>query len=480
MHSKTFAWFGWTILVLGLGCTTAPERANVNAISGVSGSGGQGGAAGAGGQSTVPYIEPSWIKVLPDVELSDMVLDATNHLVVTGYGDEPTATIDGIPVPLGQTFVAKLGPEGELVWLRSFGSGQHPQAVAVGPENRVFVLGKTPKLSWGAPPPNPQWERFFLTAFASDGSFLWEQSFGGDSSKDIRFETNGVDLAVDTNGNAMIVTAFAGQLDTPMGTFQTIPNDSDVFFIRIDAYGSIVEVKQFEAPGTQYVGGVAIDTAGQIIATANIGGSESVVKLDETLSPVWARSFPGDGSVGAMAVTIAKNDDIVIAGAFRGTVDFGNGPVQAQNQATPFLHRLDAAGNDNGGEIFSETSVIWPLIERLPITVAANPSGNHAFALQFSSSVDLGSGPLPSDNMFYDSALARYTADGTYVACADASGPGEQRTSGLVLSPEGRLYWAVSYLWTLKYGDQVLFEPPPSDSPFVSASHGSAIIALPP
>lgn len=104
----------------------------------------------------------------------------------------------------------------------------------------------------------------------------------------------------------------------------------------------------------------------------------------------------------------------------------------------------------------------------------------HAFALQFSPSVDLGGGKLSSDDVFYDSALVRYAADGTYVSCASAGGPGEQRTSGLALSPEGRLYWAVSYLWTLKYGDQVLVEPPPSDSWFVPTLHGSAIIALPP
>jgi len=82
--------------------------------------------------------------------------------------------------------------------------------------------------------------------------------------------------------------------------------------------------------------------------------------------------------------------------------------------------------------------------------------------------------------MSYDSALARYAADGTYAFGTSIGGFGFQQTSAIALSLHGELYWLVAYWGALKYGEKVLVEPLPDDPWGVESPWGTAILALPP
>jgi hypothetical protein len=411
--------------------------------------------------------------VLPSIELIDTSVDTTNHLLVIGYGLDSDTTFDGVPLPPGQIFVAKLDPEGNVVWLRSFADAREIRAVAVGPEDRALVLSTTRKYfgdCGGIPPTN--YERFYLTAFSTDGELLWEQSIGGDFEKKIALDTGSAELAVDFQGNAIVAASFRGNLETPLGTFQTAdPWDFDVAFVQIDPNGSIVQAKHFDAPAYQYVGDVAIDTAGDIVAAASLGGPEVIVKLDGTFSLVWARGFSGTGFLNFTRVAIGANDDVFMAGVFQGTVDFGTGLVHAQTLDSPFLVRLDSAGNVKSSKTYPATEAGFP------VALAAKSSGDVAFSTQFSPTIDLGGGTIAIEDVQHDSALALYGAGETYMSGARVGGVGSQGPVAIAFSPQGHLYWAVSYAWGLKYGDQVLVEVPPDDV-FPHGS-GSAVIALP-
>lgn len=479
MRTKTFAWFALTILAVVAGCSSSVELVSTSAAAGSGGAGGSGGqepSGGSGGQSTAPYIEPAWIKVLPEIQIADAALDKTNHLLIVGLGGDPNPTIDGFPVALGQVFAAKLNPEGKAVWLRSFSGPREARAIAIGPDNRVFVLSTTPAISWGAIPPNPQWQKFYLTALGAGGEVLWEQVFGGDFDTQVALAISGADLMIDKGGNAIIAASISGHLDTPIGSFETALWDYDALFIRIAPDGSILQVKQFESPEGQFVSSVAIDSAGQFIATASLGGSEFVVKLDESFSPLWTRSFSGDGYIWPLQVASGKDNDVLVAGTFAGSIDFGNGSVQTPPQQAPFLLRFDSAGNNKDMRTYPETYGDWSA----PMALAANSSGEFAFSMQVVPNIDLGGGPALNDGISNGSALAKYSADGTYVSGTSIHGPGIQQTMAVVLAPEGTLYWVTYYWASLKYGDMTLVEPLPEASWGVEQPWGTAIFALPP
>lgn len=483
MRIKTFAGFALTIIASAIGCTSSVEHASPSTTTGAGGTGGAGGqdASGGSGEQTAPHIDAVWIKVLPNLAVHDLLVDKTNHFVVLGlsFGNSQT-TFDGIPTPPGDVFAAKLDPDGNLVWLRSFGNGRVPRAVATGPDHRVLILSKTPKVVWGVEPPNPQWERFFLTAFSEEGVFLWEQSFGGDFDQYVLLDSSGSDLAVDAQGAAVVAASFAGQFDTPMGTFQTATDDHDVFFLRFDTDGSIIDVKQFAVPGREYVNNLAIDSVGHVVATGSVGGSESVVKLDETFSVVWTHAFLGDGHVYPIPVAIGENDDIVVAGLFNGTFNFGAGPNPTKQQRSPFIVRLDSSGNLVNSKTFPETDIKWPWDEKLPLALAMRPFGEFAFSMRFVSTINLGGGAISSDGLAFDSALGRYGADGAHLSGTVITGQGEQETSALAVAPQGQLYWAVAYLGSVKYGNDVLVDVLPDD-PWGSANtQGTVLLGLPP
>jgi len=479
MCTKALAGFVLTILAVVAGCNSSVELVSTSPAAGsggIGGSGGQDPSGGSGGQSAAPYIEAAWIKVLPEIQIADAALDKTNHLLIVGRGGDPNPTIDGFPVAPAQTFAAKLNPEGKAVWLRSLSGPREARAIAIGPDDRVFVLSTTPAIAWGAIPPNPQWQKFYLTALGTDGEVLWEQVFGGDFDKMIALEISGADLVIDKGGNAIIATSISGHLDTPIGSFETALWDYDALFIRIAPDGSILQVKQFESPEGQFVSSVAIDAAGQFIATASLGGPEFVVKLDESFSPLWTRGFSGDGYVWALQVTSGKDNDVLVAGTFAGSIDFGNGSVQTPPHQAPFLLRFDSVGNIKDIGTYPDTYGDWGE----PMALTANTSGEFAFSMQVVSNVDLGGGPVFNEGVSNGSALAKYSADGTYVSGTSIHGPGIQQTRAIALSPEGILYWVTTYWASLKYGDMTLVEPLPEASWGVEQPWGTAIFALPP
>ena len=94
MRTGILLGFGLTILCSIAACSSLDERVLVGISPGAGGnagaggdvagvgSGGQGGAGSGGGPAApVPYIEPTWIKVVPNIYVIDAAADTTNHLV---------------------------------------------------------------------------------------------------------------------------------------------------------------------------------------------------------------------------------------------------------------------------------------------------------------------------------------------------------------------------------------------------------------
>lgn len=479
MRMTKLAGLGLTVLVV-VGCGPTVERATIGA-GGMENSGGQDAAAGSGGQTVAPYIEPAWIKVLPNIKAIDVAADTANQVVVLGYGFDPqTSSLDGFPMPPGATFIAKINTEGQVVWLRAVEGPREGRAIATGPNDQVFVLSTTPPLVVSAPPPWPQWQRFYVTALGANGELLWEQSFGGDYEQKIQLAIGGADIVVDKDGNAILGAAIGGRLDTPLGTIETqlgtFGYDASVVFMRIASDGTFLQLKHLDALKGQLLGGIVMDGADQILAAVRLDEAESIVKLDASFAPVWTKGFSGNGYLRPMRVASGKDGDVLAAGIFSGTMDFGSGPVQAKSSWTPFFVRLDSEGNHKADKTYPQTQ----LESDFPVTLAANALGEFTVSMQFAPSIDLGGGAISNDGMWYDAAVGRYAADGTYVSATSMGGVGEQQPIATAVSPPGRLYWLVSYMWSLKYGNKVLVEPPPADDPWATAKSGSVLMALPP
>ncbi|WP_339832595.1 hypothetical protein, partial [uncultured Altibacter sp.] len=283
----------------------------------------------------------------------------------------------------------------------------------------------------------------FLTKFDNDGNPVWVKGFGGG------FDDVAVDVAVDANDNIYITGYFQGagsnafDADPGPGVFQLMQPSfllrRDCFIIKLDSNGDFVWAKQVSNPfgavnedsksievdsnGNVYIGGsfnfADFDPSptGTVEIFSTGGGSSPdgfLLKLDTDGNFVWVKTFPSTGIVSIEDIEFDDNEDILIAGRFRNTVDLD--PNAGTNNHTSnggddiFTAKLDIDGNFIWGNAFGGSGLdIVKSIKNLS-------SGIYVSGM-FSGTVDLD--PTAGDNTVvsngpWDAYLTKLNSDGSY------------------------------------------------------------------
>jgi hypothetical protein len=164
-------------------------------------------------------------------------------------------------------------------------------------------------------------------------------------------------IAIGDSGDLIVAGDFQGT--TKIGPFMLATPADDMFVARITQGGDTVAVKQFAfdtKPGVIVVGAGMGRTylAGSFGGTADFGapalvsaGSKDVylVRLTGALDVTYAKRY-GDGtSQEARAITVLSDGSAVIAGSFKGTLDFGgNVKLVADTDDDAFVARIDTSG----------------------------------------------------------------------------------------------------------------------------------------
>lgn len=173
---------------------------------------------------------------------------------------------------------------------------------------------------------------------------------------------------------------------------------------------------------------------GAALASCLAGCSGGVETTDTTppdhkapLGPLdpFAKAYPG---AWLTAAAQGPEGDIHLAGAFEGSLDFGDGTLVAQpGAANPFLARLD-----------STSRLVWagtPGLVWVEIASVAVGHGGQTIAVGgLHEPVDFGGGPLPGEN---DGFVAAFTAGGAPDMSFALGGPGIDATEHIALSPAG-------------------------------------------
>ncbi len=235
----------------------------------------------------------------------------------------------------------------------------------------------------------------FVTKLNSAGSSLVYSTFIGGSGDD-----EGVDIAIDTSGNAYI-TGYTNDdtTDYPItsGAYDTTQNGIwDVFVTKLNSAGSSLVYSTFIGGSERDVGeGIAIDTSGNAYITGwtedaptyyptttgafdtthNGGNDVFVTKLNSAGSSLEYSTFiGGSGSDSGSCIEIDTNGNVYISGLTRdGTTDYPTTPgaydTTHNGDRDVFVTKLNSAGSslvystfiggsgyDYGGGIAIDTS----------------------------------------------------------------------------------------------------------------------------
>lgn len=149
----------------------------------------------------------------------------------------------------------------------------------------------------------------------------------------------------------------------------------------------------------------------------------------------WKTLFPADAGSWGQDLAIAPNGDVVVVGAFRGTIDFGDGPHASAGNSEAFVLRLDAGGTFVWARVFGGAEADFTN------SVAIDASGEVVVTGYFGGSVDLGGGVRPGAGNA-DAFVARYGADGAYQWDHTYVGAGHQAGEALALDAAGDVFIA--------------------------------------
>lgn len=123
------------------------------------------------------------------------------------------------------------------------------------------------------------------------------------------------------------------------------------------------------------------------------GASQGCPGASNPMDPTWAKSFGGSGIQQAWEIAVAPSGDVILAGDFEGTVDFGGGERTANGaERTLFVVALDQCGDYRWDLVYPDSDIMTPRAISLDgngnIAVGGHADGHLALSLSTPGTVD--------------------------------------------------------------------------------------------
>ncbi len=350
-----------------------------------------------------------------------VVVEGTD-VVVTGsfantvdFGGGPLTSAGGADI-----FVAKYDVNGAHLMSRRIGGVDYEEAmgIAVDGAGNILIIGAfegTTDLG-GGPLTSAGSSDILVAKYDSNGTHLWSHRFGHTGYDD------GLGIAADGAGNVLVTGCFWGSVDFGGGLLTT-PGGIDIFFAKYDPSGSHMWSRN--VGGTHTEQGLAITTDGSdnVLATgyfkrtSDFGGGPMtsagegdvfLVKYDPNGAHLWSQAFGGPFLDEGLGIDVTDTGDILLTGFFKGTVEFGGGPLAADSIfGDVFLARYEASGAHVWSKSFGGVS------GQTGRAVAVDSADNVLLTGSFQGTIDFGDGPITSPSNV-DIFLAKFDGNGVH------------------------------------------------------------------
>ena len=365
---------------------------------GPGGAGGAGGAGGSGGMGTggVGGMGPGpgdalWSHSHGGIGvdwIEAVAVDTNDDIVVTGFFEGTinfgTAPADALTATVeNDFFVAKFTSGGEHLWSKRFGDSTNEVylQMVLGLNGDIFLGGRyKDQLSLGGPlMTSVDSNDVFVGKLTKDGDHVWSRSFGDMASADL------TSLAVAADGNLLATGQFNGTMQLDPDTLISSPQ-YDVFVSKIDAgTGTFLWSKSFSdgtngtsIPGSREATGIGADAAGNIVVAGHFTGS-----VDFGLGGPDASWLDAAGLLDGFVVKLDGNGSRLWSAHFHGLED-----EVITGLAVDSLGAVAVAGIFSGTTRFDGAtngptkSTAGPADSDI-FLVKLTPNGNHAWGKQF-------------------------------------------------------------------------------------------------
>lgn len=121
----------------------------------------------------------------------------------------------------------------------------------------------------------------------------------------------------------------------------------------------------------------------------------------------WVLSFGGAGTDNGVGIAADKDSNVVVAGSFGGTSNFGGGAIPSKGGSDIILFKMDPTGKHLWSKAFGTANADNAR------GVAVDSAGNIILVAAAGGAIDFGGGPLPSGGSTL--AVAKFAPDGQHI-----------------------------------------------------------------
>jgi hypothetical protein len=396
-------------------------------------------------------------------EGTSVAVDGAGNVLSTGYF-EGAVDFGGGPLMSagdGDIYLAKFDTDGNHIWSQRFGDSARQWGISTaadGPGNILltgFIVGITD--FGGGPLIGDDRGDIFLAKFDPSGNHIWSQGFAG-SYQDV-----GWCVAVDDAGNTLLTGYYEGTVDFGGGPLPST-GGWGIYVAKFDPSGNHIWSQGFGDTGINWGTGVAADGAGNVLLTGRFEGVVDfgggplpsagegdifLAKFDLDGNHIWSQRFGNSELQWGRDIAVDGAGDVFITGQFRGTVDFGGGPLMSAGRDDIYLAKFDSGGNHIWSQRFggSDDQEGW--------SVAVDGLGNALLTGSFEAIVDFGGGPLSSAGD-WDIFLAKFDRDGNHIWSQGFGGSDSQNAFTAAVDGAGNVLLTGSFLGTVDFGGEPL------------------------
>ncbi|WP_437677590.1 hypothetical protein [Sorangium sp. So ce131] len=319
----------------------------------------------------VPISGDIWPVAAVDAESNVLFATSYTGTVNLGGDDLPSSGDSDL-------LVAKLRANGGHVWSKQFGGPETREAdaidIAMAPDGDPVLTGFfRGNVSFGGPTleaaSTSDGDGFLVRLRGEDGGHVYSIRIGDGAGHTPGYQL-GKGVGVDAMGRAVVAGTFFNSVDFGTGYVRRSTGAS-AWVAQYDAEGVLLWSTAFgyHDDSTVDISGVDVDSSGNagilgvfsgtvtfrgtgsVAVTRETTGADDVdlfvVRLSEAGAHSWSKQI-GDAAdqswdVPIHGVALDSEGEVVVAGGFRGKVDFGGGELTAEDTDW-FIAKFDAAG----------------------------------------------------------------------------------------------------------------------------------------
>lgn len=229
------------------------------------------------------------------------------------------------------------------------------------------------------------------------------------------------------------------------------------------AAGGFDRVKTYGGTGSDLGYQVAVASNGDIVLagtfsnTVNFGGgaftsagSDDIVVARFTSAGVhiWSKQYGGTSSDAAVGLALASNGDVVVCGNYSGTTNFGGGARTSAGGTDIFVVKLSAADG-----AYQWDKALGAANGDAANAVAIDSGGNVIVTGIFRDTVNFGGGDLTSALLGApDMFIAKYDTDGVFVWANNFEGTSTDYGSSVAVDSLDNIIAVGGFLGTINFG----------------------------